>query len=123
MEKPIQTAKPAKKTAKTSKTVKKGKSKPEKPARRFYSPDLKDEARDLYQRGVSLERVAKYLAVPFRTLTNWQTADHWTETKNPTATAAELKQRGYKVSEIAARLELSEKTVYKLLAAARNGGA
>ena len=103
--------KKAAKPAKKGKTAKKAATAP----RNNYSDELKDEARDLYQRGVSLDRIAKYVGVPLRTLTNWQTAMDWTESKKPNETAPDLKRRGFKVPEIAARLGLSVRTVYKHL--------
>jgi uncharacterized protein YjcR len=114
MEKAIKTDQKPKKATKRRKSAK-----PAKPApvRRKYATDIKEEAKDLYLRGVTLERVAKYLAVPLRTLTNWQTDERWTEEKNPERAAHELKTRGYRVPEIAARLEVSEKTVRKWLKA------
>lgn len=81
------------------------------PVRRKYETSTKEEAKDLYLRGVGLERIVKYLGVPLRTLTNWQTEYHWKEAKKPEGAALELKKRGYQVPEIAARLEVSEKTV------------
>ncbi|MBN8676686.1 MAG: helix-turn-helix domain-containing protein [Chitinophagales bacterium] len=112
--------KAAKTTQKPEKATKRRKSaKTAKPAqvRRKYATDIKEEAKDLYLRGVTLDRVAKYLAVPLRTLTNWQTDERWTEAKNPERTAHELKGRGYRVPEIADRLEVSVKTVRKWLKA------
>jgi uncharacterized protein YjcR len=106
------TTKKTKKTAKTAQT-----SKPA-PVRRKYALDTKGEAKDLYLRGVTLDRIGRYLGVPVRTLTNWQTLDRWTEAKDPAGAALDLKQRGYRVADIAARLETSEKTVRQWLKAA-----
>ena len=88
------------------------------PVRKKYDLTTKEEAKDLYLRGLTLERISKYLQVPGRTLTNWQTVDRWTEAKDPAAAAVDLKRRGYRVPDIAARLEASEKTVRQWLKAA-----
>lgn len=81
------------------------------PLRKAYTDDVRGEAKDLYLRGVSLERIGRYLAVPVRTLTNWQTENDWTDALDPEGTAAKLRRRGFAVADIAARLEVSEKTV------------
>ncbi|MFN8304043.1 MAG: helix-turn-helix domain-containing protein [Saprospiraceae bacterium] len=95
------------------------KKKPAGPPRRKYDTDTKAEAKDLYLRGVSLDRIGRYLGVPLRTLTNWQTGEHWTDAKDPAGAALELKERGYRLPEIAERLEVSEKTVRRWLNMAR----
>jgi uncharacterized protein YjcR len=81
------------------------------PVRKKYQADTKDEAKDLYLRGLTLERIGKYLGVPARTLTNWQTTDKWTEAKDPAAAALELKSQGFNIAKISERLNVSEKTV------------
>lgn len=107
-------------TKKAKKTKKAGKTANPQPAplRRKYALDTKGEAKDLYLRGVTLDRIGRYLGVPVRTLTNWQTLDRWTEAKDPAGAALDLKQRGYRVADIATRLETSEKTVRQWLKAA-----
>lgn len=87
--------------------------------RRKYDLTTKEEAKDLYMRGLPLDRISKYLQVPARTLTNWQTDERWTEAKDPAAAALDLKGRGYRVPDIAARLEVSEKTVRQWVKAAK----
>lgn len=88
------------------------------PTRRKYEADTKEEAKDLYTRGLTLDRIAKYLGVPVRTLTNWQTEDRWKDAKDPAAAALDLRERGYPVAKIAERLEVSERTVRKWMKAA-----
>ena len=108
---------------KSDKTTKKRGRKPRKPdpgpVRQKYTGDTRAEAKDLYLRGVGLDRVSRYLGVPVRTLTNWQTKDRWKEAKDPAAAALDLQREGYRQNEIAARLEVSEKTVRRWLRAAR----
>lgn len=81
------------------------------PQRKKYEPTVKEEAKDLYKKGVSLERIAKYLNVPERTLTNWQTNENWRDGKEPHKTAIDLLAKGYSKAQIAERLEVSPKTV------------
>lgn len=116
MEKALKTTKKPKKANKRGKAAK---TAPAAPVRRKYATDTKGEAKDLYLRGVGLDRIAKYLAVPLRTLTNWQTDERWTEAKNPERAALDLKERGYRLPEIAERLVVSEKTVRKWLKATK----
>lgn len=113
----------AEKTKKRPKTRKKASPPKPAPVRRKYDLTTKEEAKDLYLRGLPLDRISKYLQVPARTLTNWQTDDRWTEAKDPAAAAVELKARGYRVPDIAARLEVSEKTIRQWLKAASNATA
>ncbi|MEI6410268.1 MAG: hypothetical protein WCR52_12850 [Bacteroidota bacterium] len=103
--------KKAKKTKKPANKAKPDQSAKPAQARRKYANDTKGEAKDLYLRGVGLDRIGRYLGVPIRTLTNWQTDERWTEEKDPAGAALDLKQRGYRVADIATRLEVSEKTV------------
>ena len=58
------------------------------PLRKAYTDDVRGEAKDLYLRGVNLERIGRYLAVPVRTLTSWQTKNDWTDALDPEGTAA-----------------------------------
>lgn len=83
--------------------------KPQNPNK--YAGGVRDEAKDLYVRGVSLERIARYLAVPTRTLTNWQAADNWKEEKKPALAARRLLAKGFAVGDIAAQLEVTPKTI------------
>lgn len=107
-----------KETKKTAKTATKPRRKA-KPApvrtRQRYDGDTKGEAKDLYKRGLTLERIGKYLAVPVRTLEKWQLADEWAEARNPTAAALEMHRQKFTAKDIAAKLEISVKTVRNLL--------
>lgn len=108
------------KAKKGRKPGKKAEQAPPKPIRRKYESNTREEAKDLYLRGVALDRISKYLGAPLRTLTNWQTVDKWTEAKDPAAAAIDLKTKGYSVHKIAERLEVTERTVSKWLKVAKN---
>jgi uncharacterized protein YjcR len=95
--------------------MRKKKVKPAPKTRKSYGDDVKGEAKDLYLKGLNLERICKYLAVPVRTLQKWQLADHWTELKNPAAAVLELQKQKFSIRDIAARLEMSEKSVKNML--------
>jgi len=113
------TAKTAKKPAKRGRPAK---TAPVAPPRRKYADNTKAEAKDLYVRGVGLDRISRYLGVPPRTLTNWQTDERWKDAKDPAGAALDLRRDGYPVRDIAQRLEASEKTVRKWLEAAKQNG-
>jgi uncharacterized protein YjcR len=113
------TAKTAKKPAKRGRPAK---AAPPAPMRRKYADNTKAEAKDLYVRGVGLDRISRYLGVPSRTLSNWQTDERWTEAKDPAGAALDLHREGYPLRDIAQRLEASEKTVRKWLKAAQENG-
>lgn len=91
----------------------------EQPQRKNYSAAEKEEAKDLYLRGINLERISKYLNIPLRTLTNWQGLERWRENKEPHAMALELRAKGYTVAKIAENLRVSDKTVRRWLDAGK----
>ncbi|MCQ2975755.1 MAG: helix-turn-helix domain-containing protein [Bacteroidales bacterium] len=84
--------------------------------RKSYKIDSHTTAKEKYLIGYSLNDISILLNIPLRTLQNWQTAEKWTELKQPPEIikrAYQLHQSGKTAKEIAKILQKSIATIYK----------
>ena len=96
----------------------KGEKKPKPATRNRYTAAQKEKAQRLYFKGLTVAEISELLNVELPTVKKWRSTGKWKLLKEVTVInkreeAKKMKQAGIKSVDIARKLEISVKTVWR----------